>query len=66
MSWCIREMPQSIFLLDVTNLSIAKKKVVHYQYEGGWVRKDVVYLVSSGRPADISLQLGKACCPCSR
>ena len=26
----------------------------------------VVYLTSLGRPADIGLQLGKACYPCSR
>ena len=28
--------------------------------------KGVMYLTSLGRPADIGLQLGKACCPCSR
>ena len=28
--------------------------------------KGVVYLTSPGRPTDIGLQLGKACCPCSR
>ena len=28
--------------------------------------KGVVYLASPGRPTDIGLQLGKACCPCSR
>ena len=26
----------------------------------------VVYLTSMGRPTDIGLQLGKACCSCSR
>ena len=26
----------------------------------------VSYLTSPGLPADIGLQLGKACCPCSR
>ena len=26
----------------------------------------VVYLTSPGRPTEIGLQLGKACCPCSR
>ena len=26
----------------------------------------IMYLLSSGRPADIGLQLGKACYPCSR
>ena len=31
----------------------------------GWC-KGVVYLALSGRPTDISLQLGKACYPCSR
>ena len=28
--------------------------------------KGVVYLKSLGHPTDIGLQLGKACCPCSR
>ena len=31
----------------------------------GWC-EGVVYLVLSGRPTDIGLQLGKACYPCSR
>ena len=31
----------------------------------GWC-EGVMYLMSSGRPADIGLQLGKACYPCSR
>ena len=31
----------------------------------GWC-KGAVYLTSQGRPTDISLQLGKACYPCSR
>ena len=31
----------------------------------GWC-EGVVYLMSPGRPADIGLQLGKACYPCSR
>ena len=31
----------------------------------GWC-KGVVYLTSLGRPADIGLQLGKACYPCNR
>ena len=31
----------------------------------GWC-EGVMYLVSPGRPTDIGLQLGKACCPCSR
>ena len=26
----------------------------------------VMYLTSLGRPTEIDLQLGKACCPCSR
>ena len=30
----------------------------------GWC-KGAVYLTSPGRPADIGLQLGKACYPCS-
>ena len=30
----------------------------------GWC-EGAVYLTSSGRPADIGLQLGKACYPCS-
>ena len=29
-----------------------------------WLDKGVVYLMSPGRPTDIGLQLGKACCPC--
>ena len=31
----------------------------------GWC-EGVMYLMSPGRPADIGLQLGKACYPCSR
>ena len=31
----------------------------------GWC-EGVMYLMSLGRPADIGLQLGKACYPCSR
>ena len=31
----------------------------------GWC-EGVMYLASPGRPADIDLQLGKACYPCSR
>ena len=31
----------------------------------GWC-EGAVYLTSPGRPADIGLQLGKACYPCSR
>ena len=31
----------------------------------GWC-ESVMYLMSQGRPADIGLQLGKACYPCSR
>ena len=31
----------------------------------GWC-EGVLYLMSPGRPTDIGLQLGKACCPCSR
>ena len=31
----------------------------------GWY-EGVMYLMSPGRPADIGLQLGKACYPCSR
>ena len=31
----------------------------------GWC-EGVMYFMSPGRPADIGLQLGKACYPCSR
>ena len=31
----------------------------------GWC-EGVMYFLSPGRPADIGLQLGKACYPCSR
>ena len=43
------------------------KDIVSFQWPLRVVRcgKDVVYLASLGRPTDIVVQLGKACCPCS-
>ena len=38
---------------------------VNMRFGGGWGR-GVVYLASPGRPTDFGLQLGKACCPCSK
>ena len=38
-----------------------------FQTIEGWLGEaKVSCILSPGRPADIGLQLGKACCPCSR
>ena len=41
---------------------------IKFIHDNGVVRwcEVVVYLMSPGCPTDIDLQLGKACCPCSR
>ena len=42
-----------------------KKQLYKKQGVVGWC-EGVMYLMSPGRSADIGLQLGKACYPCSR
>ena len=53
----------------IAKRSLSTKKVLYaifFSGEGvvGWC-EGAVYLTSLGRPADIGLQLGKACYPCS-
>ena len=50
---------ESGFKLTHILFCLAYKEVV------GWC-EGLVYHASLGRPADIGLQLHKACCPCSR
>ena len=44
---------------------IVNRVIFHPMGVVGWC-EGVMYLMSPGRPADIGLQLGKACYPCSR
>ena len=60
-----------LFLL-VTYCVGKTKSIYNVKYDSkyiagvvGWC-ESAMYLVSLGRPTDIGLQLGKACCPCSR
>ena len=53
-------------LADISLLQIMRNEDYSMCYGGvvGWC-EGVMYLMSLGRPADIGLQLGKACYPCS-
>ena len=57
---CMKLPPLQNVLLPLTSFM--------FRGLGGLVEwcEDVVYFTLPGRPADIGLQLGKACYPCSR
>ena len=58
------EVLASVMILGQNSL-LKFVQILNYEGVVGWC-EGVMYLMSLGRPADIGLQLGKACYPCSR